>query len=169
MNNDFISKELALWLKERGCEIEANAYYYRWRAGKNAPLKDCIWGEWDFVLGRNDEAPLIVDDGVNPEEEERCNAYSWYSILVTHAKGFWGDAHGQNEISPCCSHQRLHPIGCCDADENTCLNCRATLEVTFVGNIGYRAHSMRLLHILLGDEIEKAEAYVREHSLFANS
>ncbi len=99
-----ISKELAEWLKERACSVEPTAYYYRCRGGSNVRLKDCVWGEWKFVVGRIDWEAMIVDDGINPREEQCLPAYSWYDILVTHAKEFWDEIvwYGRESNVPVC-------------------------------------------------------------------
>lgn len=80
--NEYINKDLAEWLRERGAYHLRAEYVYA----------------WDF-----DNPSFITMDQLGKEvaEKERekigsgggwcARAYSWYDILVTHAKEFWGE------------------------------------------------------------------------------
>lgn len=74
--NTYISKELAIWLREKGCRLPTGKAYYG-----NA-------GTWHDAL-------VDLDGYVSADPEFReaklLLAYSWYDILVTHAKEFWGE------------------------------------------------------------------------------
>lgn len=69
MNDQFISKELALWLKERGCEIGGGA---------------CLLLDCNELCREEDLGDYRI--GV-----DAVRTYSWYDILATHAKEFWGE------------------------------------------------------------------------------
>lgn len=64
--NEYISKELALWLKERGCEVEAERFY----CDNSCPQKLIH--------------PRPCYGGYIP-------AYSWFDILVTHVDDFFDE------------------------------------------------------------------------------
>lgn len=89
MNNTHITKELALWLKERGCEIEANAYYddfslfvrmIKWSSASEGYFVD----NSDFTNWIEEECFLYETPNLVP-------TYTYYDILVTHANEFWGE------------------------------------------------------------------------------
>lgn len=150
-----ISKKLAEWLKERGCEIESTAYYYRCRGGSNVRLKDCVWEEWEFVEGRIDWEAMIVDDGINPREEQCLPAYSWYDILVTYSKEFWGE-EGYYDIS---TNKFTGMVSVTQID---------TLK--HGGKIYWNSPAEMtegLLYLLRQGKTQEAEGYVKKHSLFA--
>lgn len=124
MNDDFISKELALWLKERGCEIKPDFCYVPDFGGRSSLVK-------------TEDVSMFLMDKAIP-------AYSWYDILVTHAKEFWGrEFHDHSEDKgPYCSC----PLNCED--------------------YAYYRHPTQVLRHLVTNDTEEAESYVREHSLF---
>ena len=85
MDDDFISPELAKWLKGRGCEIESGVCL----------LLDCNELCAQEYLG---DYKIGVDAML---------AYSWYDILVTHAKEFWGEDGSASSICNGC-YGRFH-------------------------------------------------------------
>lgn len=116
MPNLFISKELAKWLKERGCEIGCPYLY---------DTEGKLW-EADFFhsIARSDRDYVAG------------NAYSWYEILVTHAKEFWGEEEY-------------------NSDEH------------YYTVYEYNYWGQSLLFQLQSGDIQGAENWVREHSLFS--
>ena len=73
-----ISKELAEWLKERGCKLDSQYIWNSiWKDQKDRLFELC---STEIV---KHHPSLFYDEGYP--------AYSWYDILVTHAKEFWGE------------------------------------------------------------------------------
>lgn len=74
---EHISKELAEWIRSKGCRLRTDkAYYGNARIWHDAVVETEGYyrtGNLDFI-----EAKLLF-------------RYSWYDILVTHAVSFWGE------------------------------------------------------------------------------
>ena len=97
--NTHISKELAVWLKRHGCEIYSPC---KW-------VVDSKTKEYKMVddNGPREENVNYIACGFDGADESRpwlekgygemFYAYSWYDILVTHAKEFWGEKEVNNQ------------------------------------------------------------------------
>ena len=83
-----ISQELAIWLKERGCEVESEFYYGVANDGEYCKFSGQKSGDIDIPVGKREGS---VQHCIIAEKSEFYPAYSWYDILVTHAKEFWGE------------------------------------------------------------------------------
>ena len=117
--NTHITKELASWLAMQGCDLPTKLYWLRSKS---------FYEEW--YVGERERRPSDYDFDVLP-------AYTYYDILVTHAKEFWG----------------VHAVESHYCDEE---------------DYAWIYHPTELLQILLFENYDLAEAYIMEHSLFAN-
>lgn len=131
-----ISKELDLWLKERGCEIETKAVWID-HLHLGWMLKDK-----ETASDRDNENGTCWLDGA----KQILPAYSWYDILVTHAKEFWGEEFHDHS-----------------GDKGPYLSCPLNCE-----DFAYQRHPTQVLRHLVTNDTEDSEDYVREHSLFSN-
>lgn len=142
-----ISLELAKWLKERGCEVENGM---------------CILLDCNELCRKEDLGDYRIG-------RDAMRTYSWYDILVTHAKEFWGDDFwvcdecGKLSSTPSASHDAYE-----NGDQTVCV-CRqlndgdSPLWVT-----RRKYHTKGLLDLLQYGKIQEAEDYVRKYSVFAN-
>lgn len=119
-----ISLELAKWLKERGCEVENGM---------------CILLDCNELCRKEDLGDYRIG-------RDAMRTYSWYDILVTHAKEFWGEGE----------------VGMNDAvwvdDTGQMRKCSPN----------YENYARIILTLLQQNKIQEAEDYVRQYSVFAN-
>jgi len=144
-----ISKELAEWLKERGCKISPSAHWTRWKVGilkHGGPAEPHLSNEW-----------FIAENPAWWDERLQLPAYSWYDILVVHAKEFWGE-EGYYDIK---------------TGKFTGMTSITQIDVNRDGGKVYWNSQLEktehLLYLLQRNKIQEAEKYVKTHSLFANS
>ena len=76
--NTYISKDLAAWIKERGCEVEAEMHWQSIRKGNDYQI---------YTKG-------MVEQNQNHFYGMGYPAYTYYDILVTHVKEFWSAPGG---------------------------------------------------------------------------
>lgn len=94
-SKEYISKDLASWLKESGCEVpHTHAWDNYWR------------GDDDFELH-----PRLPNGKTVPANYKECRAYSWFDILVTYAEEFWGESLLE-EHEPICMHPAADVLAC---------------------------------------------------------
>lgn len=149
MNKDCISKDLSLWLKEMGCDVESD---YLWMEcentssiapGRPVPHRFSEFGTRDDLNFRLNQDHIRVIS--------HAPAYSWLDILVHHAKEFW--SQGQ-----CCYYCGCEEDRFCCPDHHS-RGCGTTTQ-------DYR--TQKVLAFLQQSKFQEAEDYVREHSVFNN-
>lgn len=157
---NYISKELAQWLEEKGCKI--------WPP-------EMIWAECWIPDRRNGATGMnagFYEWKIIPRKSTRryvgmFAAYSWYDILVTHAKEFWGDLWVCDECGKL-STSPLTSLEAFKAGSTTECVCRQLNDGDSPFWITKAEHAtVGILELLQNGDFQKAEAYVREHSLFA--
>jgi len=135
--NTHISKDLALWLKERGCRVECSRVW--------ATYTPASGGEpFDLVVGYGDDT-FLWSESLPP-------AYTFYDIIVTYAKEFWGE-----EKMFCHEAYKgvFHRSGCQAMD----CSVNATIK-------GYLFHPQWIIDLLQQNKIQEAEDYIKKHSVF---
>lgn len=156
--NTYISKELAQWLKERGCKIETDMYWN-------------TFIERDFTEKVRENAPFL---GLKVERRHRWElgswyhenvpAYSWYDILVTYAKEFWGEENTCPDCAQVFTEANLFR----NLDFYKGWSCKCGFNVDPSMAPAYSVQAEQILAMLQDGEIAEAETYVREYSLFAS-
>lgn len=137
-----ISLELAKWLKGRGCKIESKTW-------------------WGTVWTKPGEIGWNI---VDRPDGDGARAYSWYDLLVTHAKEFWGE----EEICGDCGRTLRPAVFHRGNDAIDGFRCDCGFQAQPFFTNCYEHHTSELLQLLQQNKIQEAELYVRKYSVFAD-
>lgn len=136
-----ISKEFAEWLKERGCEIESETW-------------------WGTVWTKPGEIGWSI---VKRPDGDGARAYTWYDILVTYSKEFWGEEKLCDDCGKILVPSKF--MGKYGPAEGFECGCGFNVDPNEIPAWLHRPRIV-LCYLLDNDTIE-AEEYVKTHSLFA--
>lgn len=159
--NTHITKELALWLKERGCELECTHYWESKILGyTGGDFRRAVFSKDEFTLQSEYNCYMHAV----PSHYQDIPAYTYYDILVTHAQEFWGEG----EVCGDCGRKLKPDTFHTKKESFSGFRCDCGFQVHPFFTNCYEHHSSELLQLLQQNKIQEAEDYIKKHSVFAN-